>query len=384
MLLLAYEEIDEQHFAVNTYMCDIDSLSIMSFPLAFNNESVEVCAYDAETGEFSDITDGVLTPTQAYGGKNGISFNDKLFNADAWGGELICNNFYPYISNEEGIIKLTMYSLNDKYSFAGQNELCKVYFKRISDQPAQIRIATKYNAENYDVASADGATFINMIDIIDVQYQYNGDVFDDSIVVVQPDEETENNSGVDGDTESTGSTSSSSSGSGTTGGNTSSEMSDEEVDTDIQDSTEDTDKTDDTSDNVSEEVPESKIFFTDVDESFWAYEPIYKLAEKKIINGYEDQTFKPNGNITRAELATIAVVAKELELLESEAVFSDSAVSAWYNRYLITAYKAGFISGYPDGSFKPDSYISREDLCVVLAKAFLADAAEDAGELSFA
>ena len=45
--------------------------------------------------------------------------------------------------------------------------------------------------------------------------------------------------------------------------------------------------------------------FTDVSKDHWAYEAIEELAEKGIINGYEDGTFKPNEPITRAEVATI-------------------------------------------------------------------------------
>lgn len=376
LLLLDYEELDEQHFVVSTYLCDINSLSVLSVPIAFNPESVQVCGFDSETGSFIDITDGTIpSPAEARNGKRGLAFDDALFAHDKWAGVLICNNYYPYISNEEGLIKFTMYTLNDKYSFTGQNDFFKIYFKRISDEPEQIRIATKNNAQHYDAASPNGTIFVNMSEVIDIKYQFDGDVFSDDVVVTPPADEDTQGGSADKDeskdntdkTDKTDSTGSDKEPSGS--------------DKDDSDKPEDTQKPEDKTDET--ETPE-KIMFSDVAKDFWAYEPIYSLAEKKIINGYEDGTFKPNGSITRAELATIVTIAKQCELIDNKKVFSDSETDAWYNKYLVTAFDAEFISGYPDGTFKPNNLISRQDLCVVLAKAFLKDVSSDDKELSFA
>jgi hypothetical protein len=78
------------------------------------------------------------------------------------------------------------------------------------------------------------------------------------------------------------------------------------------------------------------------------------------MRGYEDGTFRPEGSITRAEFATLLVRLKGCDLPEASR-FSDCA-GHWASAYIGAADVNGLMSGYPDGSFKPDSFITRAEV----------------------
>jgi peptide/nickel transport system substrate-binding protein len=106
--------------------------------------------------------------------------------------------------------------------------------------------------------------------------------------------------------------------------------------------------------------------FKDVAASYWAYDQITALAAKKVIIGYADGTFKPEGLVTREEFAKMIVVAKGLALVKpSRPTFTDVAASRWSFGYVEAAAKAGYIKGYPGGTFKPASSITRQELAVL-------------------
>ena len=92
------------------------------------------------------------------------------------------------------------------------------------------------------------------------------------------------------------------------------------------------------------------------------------------IRGYEDGTIRPEGNITRAEVATIFYRLLSSEALEAfkttENTFTDVDSDAWYNLSVSTLAKAGVISGYPDGSFNPNGKITRAELVSIATRFF--------------
>jgi len=108
----------------------------------------------------------------------------------------------------------------------------------------------------------------------------------------------------------------------------------------------------------------SSVFaFTDVNPGDENYVSISYLKENNIIDGYEDNTFKPRQFINRAEALKMLILGSGLFLEEDmietkESPFNDTALSEWYTKYLITAKKNGIISGYEDGSFKPSQNIN--------------------------
>ena len=108
------------------------------------------------------------------------------------------------------------------------------------------------------------------------------------------------------------------------------------------------------------------VKFSDLEETHWAYEGINKLVEKGIIVGYPDGTFKPEGNITRAELVKIVNMVFEYTQKQDATNFSDVTAEYWFYDNVLMAQEAGYIVGYPDGTFKPDGLITREEFCKIL------------------
>ena len=99
--------------------------------------------------------------------------------------------------------------------------------------------------------------------------------------------------------------------------------------------------------------------YSDVSEDAWYNNAVSTLSNAGIIDGYEDGTFKPDGNITRAEFATIAVRFFEATY-DGGDLFSDIA-GHWAQDYINEAANAGIVDGYPDGTFRPQQYITRAE-----------------------
>ena len=88
-------------------------------------------------------------------------------------------------------------------------------------------------------------------------------------------------------------------------------------------------------------------------------EYIQKFADKGYITGYEDGTFKPNNTITRAEISQI-LSSFNINLKFEEISFSDS--NGWFYNAIKKATENGFLSGYTDGTFKPNNKITRFEM----------------------
>ena len=99
--------------------------------------------------------------------------------------------------------------------------------------------------------------------------------------------------------------------------------------------------------------------YTDVPADAWYNNAVSTLSNAGILDGYEDGTFKPNGNITRAEFATIAVRFFEATY-EGENLFPDID-GHWAQDYINEAANAGIVDGYPDGTFRPQQNITRAE-----------------------
>ncbi len=109
--------------------------------------------------------------------------------------------------------------------------------------------------------------------------------------------------------------------------------------------------------------------FKDVPASLWASDEINALAAKKVISGYADGTFKPQANVSREEFAKMIVVAKGLkEYKPAKASFSDVPSSRWSFGFIEAAAKAGYVSGIGGGKFGPTAAIKRQDLAVLIVR----------------
>lgn len=108
------------------------------------------------------------------------------------------------------------------------------------------------------------------------------------------------------------------------------------------------------------------VSFTDLDENYWAFEGIEKLVSSDIIVGYPDGSFKPEGNITRAELVKIVNKVYSFTQKQDTTSFADIKLKDWYYEEVLIAQAAGYINGYPDGTFKPNELVTREELCKII------------------
>lgn len=115
---------------------------------------------------------------------------------------------------------------------------------------------------------------------------------------------------------------------------------------------------------VATETPvlEAGVFVDTVDH--WAKDYVKTLAENGVVGGYDDGTFLPNKNVTRAEYIKMIVGMFELEEA-AENPFADVADNAWYKEYVEKAVAAGLIEG-DGGNFNPDATITRQDATVIL------------------
>ena len=103
--------------------------------------------------------------------------------------------------------------------------------------------------------------------------------------------------------------------------------------------------------------------FSDVSRSDWYNTAVSTLSAMGVINGYPDGTFAPNAKISRAEFATIA--AKFAEATGASVSFNDIA-GHWASENIRIAAANNWISGYEDGSFRPDKNITRAEAMAII------------------
>ena len=99
--------------------------------------------------------------------------------------------------------------------------------------------------------------------------------------------------------------------------------------------------------------------YSDVKTGDWFNNAVSTLSNAGIIAGYEDGTFRPNGYITRAEFATIAARFFDVTY-NGKDLFPDIS-GHWAKDYINQAANKGFVNGYEDGTFKPDRNITRAE-----------------------
>ncbi|WP_435922131.1 S-layer homology domain-containing protein [Paenibacillus sp. DYY-L-2] len=105
-------------------------------------------------------------------------------------------------------------------------------------------------------------------------------------------------------------------------------------------------------------------------ERHWASEAMMRLSERGIMEGYGDGTFKPDRMMTRAEFITVVSRLLGLNGKAAKSVYTDVAEGAWYSRYVNGMVEAGIVSGFEDGTFRPEQKMTREQVWVILYRAF--------------
>ena len=106
--------------------------------------------------------------------------------------------------------------------------------------------------------------------------------------------------------------------------------------------------------------------FSDVTKSHWAANYIGYMQQFGIITGYADGSFRPDASVTRAEFAAIA--SRFERLTEGTKSFSDVPSSHWAAKYINFAATRGWVNGYADGTFRPNNSITRAEVAAVTCR----------------
>lgn len=120
-------------------------------------------------------------------------------------------------------------------------------------------------------------------------------------------------------------------------------------------------------------IENARQTFNDTASDQWYYQDVRDLNARGVIKGYEDQSFKPNNNITRAEFLTMILRGFEgdnfdANVGESTSKFKDVSSNQWYANAITKGTNEGIIKGYNDDTFRPDSPINRAEAIAMLSR----------------
>lgn len=106
--------------------------------------------------------------------------------------------------------------------------------------------------------------------------------------------------------------------------------------------------------------------FSDVSADKWYNNAVSTLCHMGVLGGYSDGTFRPNAPITRAEFAKIAVSFAQTNGSAVYSYFTDVKTTDWFAPYVTAAKDSSLIEDYSDGSFKPENRITRAEACAIV------------------
>ncbi|MFJ7934348.1 S8 family peptidase [Sporosarcina sp. NPDC096371] len=117
-------------------------------------------------------------------------------------------------------------------------------------------------------------------------------------------------------------------------------------------------------------IPVKGIQYKDVNSDKWYAGQIAYLAHNKKIQGYLDQTFRPDQLISRAE--AVALVGRVLDLNGEQrtGIFKDVSPSNFASGYIQSAVEEGLVAGFEDGTFRPNDAVTRAEMSLLLQSAF--------------
>ena len=110
------------------------------------------------------------------------------------------------------------------------------------------------------------------------------------------------------------------------------------------------------------------IGFIDLDDTMWYWDIMVRAFDNNIITGYEDGTLRPDGHVSRAELVTLVKKAFGFtwENDKYNVEYKDVDKDAWFYQNVVTVSSNRILSGYPDGSFLPYNKATRAEVMVVI------------------
>ncbi|WP_179223663.1 putative Ig domain-containing protein [Paenibacillus tyrfis] len=115
-------------------------------------------------------------------------------------------------------------------------------------------------------------------------------------------------------------------------------------------------------------VLDRSVSFGDL-QGHWAKATIESLASKLIVQGRKADAYEPEGRVTRAEWAALLVRSLGLNVSKEQAPFGDVKDGDWFAAAVGAAHKAKLIDGYEDGTFRPNQTVTREELAAMTARA---------------
>ena len=118
------------------------------------------------------------------------------------------------------------------------------------------------------------------------------------------------------------------------------------------------------------QIHAANIPFRDVEESAWYADAVEAVYSKGIMEGKAEDTFDPKGITSRAELVTVIcrLAGENANGMGETLDFIDTDTTAWYADSVAWAASVGIVSGYPDGSFRPNKPIQRQELAKVVVE----------------
>jgi|GEM_PF-4123352 len=121
--------------------------------------------------------------------------------------------------------------------------------------------------------------------------------------------------------------------------------------------------------NAIDIIPTS--LFTDMNPDHWAYNAAAYLVSSGVLSGYPDGSFKPDKPVSRAEYAKILATVMKLPLEDTCGnwnMFSDISPSAWYCPYVKAVAKAGYMIGVGEGKFAPNNLVKKEEIITTIVR----------------
>lgn len=109
----------------------------------------------------------------------------------------------------------------------------------------------------------------------------------------------------------------------------------------------------------------------DVQSGSFYQEPVNHLIREGVITGYSDNTFRPNNSVTRAEVANMLYKVLGLDdVTYPNPVFPDVRPGIWYTQPVAALSSNGIVGGFTDGTFRPNGNITRAEMATMIVNAY--------------
>ncbi|MBR4194679.1 MAG: S-layer homology domain-containing protein [Oscillospiraceae bacterium] len=114
------------------------------------------------------------------------------------------------------------------------------------------------------------------------------------------------------------------------------------------------------------DYPDGPSVFPDIQPGKWYAKAVNALAAAGIFSGYSDGSFGPNDSVSRAQMVAVLRKLSGIPEPQDQPSFPDVSTEYWAWKAIAIAYEQGWVSGYPDGSFRPKNPVSRAQAVVML------------------